>query len=430
MDSPENDSGLPPEVCFFTSDSYNRLDSADGDRDSGAETPLPEVVASSVDSEDEALPPLPESAAPELTVAELLSNTSVAELIASHTVGSEAKKPRAQVLASQAKRAVEWGLSVLTPRPKPSPSDSDSDTAAREAPAHTFRPLAEFVPGAERASSSEDDSEGDLADDDQRADSDLADEDQDDDERSAAESGQAAGSSPEKVDGCTTTAVHRAPHSAPTVGAGASVRRVAPADVKANRFEPPLKFRTNYAAVRRVLLEAGWEEWIAGTDREHDFNLWWKVGEFRPYEIDEVDPWQRINHFPTETHAICKKDKLARILRKMQMLHGRLYGFMPQSFILPKDHAAFVETHAAVQREDAAWICKPSGGAQGRGIYVFRDADELEYSTSCVVQRYIERPLLVDGFKFDLRVYVAVTNYHPLTVYIYREGLARFSTQK
>lgn len=47
-----------------------------------------------------------------------------------------------------------------------------------------------------------------------------------------------------------------------------------------------------------------------------------------------------------------------------------------------------------------------------------------------MVQRYIEKPLLIGGYKFDLRLYVCVPSYHPLTIYMYREGIARFGTDK
>ena len=47
-----------------------------------------------------------------------------------------------------------------------------------------------------------------------------------------------------------------------------------------------------------------------------------------------------------------------------------------------------------------------------------------------IVSEYISNPLLFDGFKFDLRVYVAVTSINPLRIYVYEEGLTRFATSR
>jgi hypothetical protein len=47
-----------------------------------------------------------------------------------------------------------------------------------------------------------------------------------------------------------------------------------------------------------------------------------------------------------------------------------------------------------------------------------------------VVSEYVSNPLLINGLKFDLRIYVAITSLHPLKIYMYKEGLVRLATHK
>ena len=47
-----------------------------------------------------------------------------------------------------------------------------------------------------------------------------------------------------------------------------------------------------------------------------------------------------------------------------------------------------------------------------------------------IVQEYIDKPLLVDGYKCDLRIYVLVTGADPLRIFLYNDGLLRMGTER
>ena len=93
------------------------------------------------------------------------------------------------------------------------------------------------------------------------------------------------------------------------------------------------------------------------------------------------------------------------------------------------------------------WIIKPSGYNRGRGIHIFNDPDALKHllsayiskkrekkkqpsqgdSNTFVIQKYIEKPLLIDDRKFDVRVWVLIT--HKLNCYFFNEGYLRTSSE-
>lgn len=134
--------------------------------------------------------------------------------------------------------------------------------------------------------------------------------------------------------------------------------------------------------------------------------------------LSKFSPGCTINHFPGE-HELCCKDRMAKLLREMP--------FCPASFILPEEEKQFEEIVLSHEPE-SIWILKPCQLGEGRHIEILQGLKiSQRQQRSCTASRYITNPLLVEGRKIDLRVYVVVTQICPsLCAFIFREGLVRF----
>ena len=123
----------------------------------------------------------------------------------------------------------------------------------------------------------------------------------------------------------------------------------------------------------------------------------------------------------------------------MEKIGASVPDIVPVTYQLPSDFRIFTEEFH--RHPSWTWIVKPSGRAQGKGIFIVTKFsqvasqfqakaegkdDSAASKETYVISRYIDRPLLIGGRKFDLRVYVLVTSYRPLRVYLYREAFARF----
>lgn len=89
------------------------------------------------------------------------------------------------------------------------------------------------------------------------------------------------------------------------------------------------------------------------------------------------------------------------------------------------------------KHRDRIYICKTNRGSQGTGVKLIFNPKDIMNSKGIqidedekVVQRYVRKPLLLNGLKHDLRLYLLVANVDPLIAFLNEEGLARFCTEE
>lgn len=164
----------------------------------------------------------------------------------------------------------------------------------------------------------------------------------------------------------------------------------------------------------------------------HEWNLLWASSSCKAYLYEGLNEYQRLNHFP-HSYEITRKDRLCFNYVKMQEKFGReAFDFMPDTYILPNEYGDLLSHYQKLKQTDPrrnVWIVKPSNSSRGRGIHIIDDINDLNVDELSIISRYITNPLLINGYKFDLRIYVVVTSYEPLRLYVYKEGLARFASE-
>ena len=60
------------------------------------------------------------------------------------------------------------------------------------------------------------------------------------------------------------------------------------------------------------------------------------------------------------------------------------------------------------EKTDYLWIVKPHASSRGRGIFVLQELSDIPLDCLTVISRYVHTPYLIQGLKFDLRLYVLV----------------------
>ena len=113
----------------------------------------------------------------------------------------------------------------------------------------------------------------------------------------------------------------------------------------------------------------------------------------------------------------------------MKRSYGKEYNIAPQTYVFPEDYKRW-----QIDRENEGfkhmYIMKPVNSSCGRGIRVIGKKAHVSKKSGYLVSKYLSKPHLLRGYKYDLRIYVVVTCYDPLRIYLFEEGLVRMATQQ
>lgn len=171
------------------------------------------------------------------------------------------------------------------------------------------------------------------------------------------------------------------------------------------------------------------DNWKEAPNCNYDFDLYWCDTAIAAERFMKLKLYQKMNHF-VGMSSITRKNNLGRNLLRMRKQFPKEYKFFPDTWILPTDLSDFKMQFTTGKKP--TFIIKPDNGCQGKGIFLVRDVEKVpvDFSTTYVAQRYIHKPFLLEGYKFDLRLYVLVLGCDPLRIFLHKRGLVRLASEQ
>lgn len=149
--------------------------------------------------------------------------------------------------------------------------------------------------------------------------------------------------------------------------------------------------------------------------------VWWDTIKDQDY-FRSLYPWQVVNRLPN-VNIICRKAPFVRAIQRIQKFFPEQFNYLPKSYILPLQKDFFMNQ---VNKHQKTYIVKPDNGALGQGIVVIKPIDSYQVTNHLSVAQEYKNSYLIEGFKFDLRIYCLVIGSDKLDIYVYHDGIARF----
>jgi len=197
--------------------------------------------------------------------------------------------------------------------------------------------------------------------------------------------------------------------------------------------------RNNSRVIVEVLECRGWHRLpqVPESEASPNFDLKWLFIQGK-IDYDRLIDGQLVNRVANH-FVITSKKQFLDTIRAHEKATGERFTYHPRSFCSARPD----EMHKVLSEVDtspeAVWILKPSRGKGGAGILIskgknVRGALHGAHSSQSraaafgaegwVVQKYVERPLLLQGRKFDVRVYCLLSCTAP-HIWFFHPGYCR-----
>eukprot|EP00826_Nyctotherus_ovalis_P064818 TRINITY_DN9515_c0_g2_i1.p1 TRINITY_DN9515_c0_g2~~TRINITY_DN9515_c0_g2_i1.p1 ORF type:complete len:451 (+),score=60.73 TRINITY_DN9515_c0_g2_i1:95-1447(+) len=205
----------------------------------------------------------------------------------------------------------------------------------------------------------------------------------------------------------------------------------------------------NNSAIVKATLKQRW--WWTITDSSDNANLVWT--QWKKHSIIKALPCttcefnkkilkKACNHVEGNEHLGNKKELLHNMKIYYEALGRDPFAVIPLSFhvsqgIEDEQFSKFVEAFKLMKGKNV-WIIKPGENSnRGQGIRIYKELEDIKQFITAhrkgtyIIQKYIEKPLLINKRKFDIRCYGFVTAYNGYVKgYFYNEGYLRTSSRE
>lgn len=136
----------------------------------------------------------------------------------------------------------------------------------------------------------------------------------------------------------------------------------------------------------------------------------------------------KINQSPYDDPSLIQLDDKVNLHNLLQNDNtSKTSSFWPQGIILPAETNK-LQNLVGGDDDDGLWICKQRAGygSHGNQIVTTKQAVNLRVAEECVLQRMVDPPLLLEGRKFSLRIYVV--SFGDTDLFVSTHGLVKLAS--